>query len=249
MTAALQAATSESEWTVGLLGGFRVRDAGRPVELSGDAERLVAFLALQSSRVPRAFAAGSLWMDCSQHRAFGNLRATLFRLRRGARGLVTADARTIALGPGTAVDITGITAWGDAVIAARPPANGAAVDALRPLATELLPGWDDEWTLVERERIRQLCLHRLEELADELTLLRRYALAIQASLMAIGSDPLRESAHRRLIRAHLAEGNAAEALRAYGNLERLLATELGIAPTQPFAELAASVHHLVPSLD
>lgn len=249
MTAAVQATPAEPAWTVGLLGGFRVRDGGHLVDLSGDAERLVAFLALQPSRVPRAFAAGSLWTDCSQHRAFGNLRATLFRLRRGARGLVTADTRTIALGPDTAVDIAGIAAWGDAVVGARPPANGAAVDALRPLGTELLPGWDDEWTLVERERIRQLCLHRLEELADELIDLRRYTLAIQAALMAIGADPLRESAHRRLIRAHLAEGNTAEALRAYRNLEQLLAAELGIAPTRSFAELAASVHHLVASLD
>ncbi len=248
MTAAVQATPSEQAWSVGLLGGCRVLDSGRPVDLTTDAERLVAFLALRASRVPRAYAAGSLWMECSQHRAFGNLRATLFRLRRDALGLVSADSRTIALSTGTRVDIDSIADWGDRTGVAGSKRKGVSVDALRPLALELLPGWDDEWTLVERERIRQLCLHRLEEIADGLIDGRRYSLAIQAALMAISSDPLRESAHRRLIRAHLAEGNAAEALRAYRSFEHLLGTELGIAPTQPFAEMATSVQHLVATL-
>jgi len=248
MTAAVPEAPPDPEWRVDLLGGFRVCDGGGPIELSADAERLVAFLALQARRVPRAHAAGSLWMECSQHRAFGNLRVTLFRLRRDAAGLVNADNRTVGLDPETLVDINRIAGWGDATLIDRPH-NGATVDDLRPLGLELLAGWDDEWTVVERERIRQLSLHRLEEIADRLIDRRRPALAIQAALMAIGSDPLRESAHRRLIRAHLAEGNVAEALRSYRNLEDLLSTELGIAPTQLFGEIAASVEHLVPSLD
>ncbi|HEX9643648.1 MAG TPA: hypothetical protein VGC11_06595, partial [Acidimicrobiia bacterium] len=50
-------------WTVTLLGGFGLRDGGGVVELPTDAQRVVAFLALQHQRVPRAYVAGSLWLD------------------------------------------------------------------------------------------------------------------------------------------------------------------------------------------
>ena len=44
-------------------------------------------------------------------------------------------------------------------------------------------------------------------------------------------EPLRESAHRAVIRAHLAEGNRAAALRQYAQLRRLLHAELGAEPS------------------
>jgi DNA-binding SARP family transcriptional activator len=256
-TTAHQAREGSSAWSVGLLGGFRLLDAGQPLDLSTDAQRLVAFLALSGTRVTRVHASGRLWMDRSQERAFANLRASLYRIRRTAGGLVNADARTVGLSPDIEVDIDLIGRWGDELIGLADGRNGHArnghtIEDLRPLALELLPGWDDEWTVIERERIRQLCLHRLEEIADRLVDLHCYPLAIQAALTAIRFDPLRESAHRRLIRAHLGEGNSAEALRAYKAFEDLLANELGLPPTQRFGEIArdlGSVHHLVTSFD
>ncbi|MGH8905014.1 MAG: AfsR/SARP family transcriptional regulator [Egibacteraceae bacterium] len=50
----------------------------------------------------------------------------------------------------------------------------------------------------------------------------RYSQAIDAGLAAIAGEPLRESAHRALIRAYLAEGNPSEALRQYRIYRRLL---------------------------
>ena len=46
---------------------------------------------------------------------------------------------------------------------------------------------------------------------------------IEAALQAIAGDPLRESAHRCLIRAHLAEGNVSEARRQVHSYAALLA--------------------------
>ncbi|MGW0994230.1 bacterial transcriptional activator domain-containing protein [Streptomyces sp. NPDC002523] len=45
------------------------------------------------------------------------------------------------------------------------------------------------------------------------------------------SDVLRESAHRALLRAHLAEGNLAEARRAYRACEEIFERELGVIPS------------------
>jgi DNA-binding SARP family transcriptional activator len=88
--------------------------------------------------------------------------------------------------------------------------------------------------LAEREQLRQLRLHTLEWLCDRLSALGRHGQGIQAGLAAVAGDPLRESAWRALIRAHLAEGNRNEALRCQQAFRRRLADELGAAPTAEF---------------
>jgi DNA-binding SARP family transcriptional activator len=47
----------------------------------------------------------------------------------------------------------------------------------------------------------------------------------------VAAEPLRESGHRALIAVHLAEGNPGEALRQYAVFRKLLAEELGLAPS------------------
>ena len=79
----------------------------------------------------------------------------------------------------------------------------------------LLPGWYDDWVVLERERLRQLQLHALDRLAAALLAAEEPGRALDAALVAVQADPLRESAHRIVVRIHLREGNALEALRAY----------------------------------
>jgi DNA-binding SARP family transcriptional activator len=50
---------------------------------------------------------------------------------------------------------------------------------------------------------------------------------------------LRESAHRVLIRAHLAEGNLGEAVRQYDFFAGVLHESLGIAPTDALRTLVS----------
>ena len=59
------------------------------------------------------------------------------------------------------------------------------------------------------------------------------------------SDPLRETAHRALIRVFLAEGNAFEAVRQYRLCRALTLRHLG---TEPSEETARLVRHLAPGL-
>ncbi len=48
-----------------------------------------------------------------------------------------------------------------------------------------------------------------------------------------------------LIRAHLAEGNQAEALRDFERYEHLLGSELGLRPTPLVSELVAGLRAIV----
>ena len=84
---------------------------------------------------------------------------------------------------------------------------------------------------MEQESFRQRRLHALERGADLLCRAGRYHDALTAGLGAVRSEPLRESAHRRVIQVHLAEDNHAEALRQYDHYRHLLARELGLAPS------------------
>ena len=84
------------------------------------------------------------------------------------------------------------------------------------LSADLLPDWyDDDWVLVEREQYHQLRLHALEAMCARLTSIGRFGQAVQAGLAAVQGEPLRESAHYILIKAHLAAGNRWEATRQY----------------------------------
>ena len=91
--------------------------------------------------------------------------------------------------------------------------------------------WDDEWLIADRERIRQMRLNALELLSERLAAEGRYGPAVEAALMAIADDPLRESARRTLIRAHLAQGNIHDALGQYATYRDILRDDLGLDPS------------------
>ena len=61
--------------------------------------------------------------------------------------------------------------------------------------------------------------------------------AVQAGLAAVAGEPLRESAHRILIEAYLAEGNVAEAIRQYASYRHTLYDELGVEPSPAMSSL------------
>jgi DNA-binding SARP family transcriptional activator len=102
---------------------------------------------------------------------------------------------------------------------------------------ELLPGWHDEWLLVEREELRQRQLHALEFGARRLIDRARYGEAILFLLAALRAEPLRESAHRLVIEAHLGEGNQSEARRQWQIYAHLVRERLGAAPSFHWRDL------------
>jgi DNA-binding SARP family transcriptional activator len=225
---------------VSLLRGFALRASGESLEVPLMLQRLVAFLALQERPVHRVFVAGTLWIGADDERAAASLRTTLWRLSRAAPGLVRSDGTTLALSLSVGVDL-----W-DASERARlliehPDEHCQEDLELLGRSGELLPDWYDDWLLIERERFRQLRLHALETLSRALTAGGRYAHAADAGLAAVACEPLRESAHRAVINAYLAEGNAVEALRHYQIFRTLLADSVGLEPSGRMEMLMSSV--------
>ena len=67
----------------------------------------------------------------------------------------------------------------------------------------------------------------------------RFAKAIDVGLAAIEAEPLRESAHRRVIEVHMSEGNVHEARRHFEWCADMLRTQLGIEPSPSLTALCS----------
>jgi DNA-binding SARP family transcriptional activator len=216
-----------------LLDGFELRTAGVTVELRPASQRVLAFLALAGKSVGRSYTAFRLWPDKSEDRALANLRSALWRLPQQRAPLVEATPLQVRLHHDIWVDARdGIRELRDAAL---DEVIGDRHDAT--VSGELLPEWYDDWIVVERERLRQLRVHALEEACGRLLAQGRVPDAIDVGLRAVSMEPLRESAHRLVIEAHLAEGNVGEALRQYERCRRQLEQDLGVRPSNAVTAL------------
>src|ERR1700686_5010837 len=145
-----------------LLKGFQLTAGGEPVPLPGGAERLLALLSLNERPLRRNSVAGILWADATEERASGNLRTMIWRSRRPGLDLVESDGAALRLAPGVAVDVREMSSQAERLLGA-----GRCLDADyddSTLTGDLLPFWDDDWVVIDRERLRQLRLHALERL-------------------------------------------------------------------------------------
>lgn len=221
-----------------LLGGFSLMGGTQEIELPLSAQRLVAFLALRERPISRAYLAGTLWPDCSSERSLADLRMALWRTNHSGSPVVEAAGMRLRLRPEVQVDVRTLIDLGRATAgnAARRVAARLGL-SWSELSMDLLPDWYDDWLVDDREGVRQLRLHALELLTAELSSNGRHAEAIQAALAAVRIEPLRETAHAALIRAHLAEGNRSEAVRQFHRCRELLWQELGVEPSESIISL------------
>lgn len=231
------------------MGGFRMRSDDRAVELPLGAQRLVSYLALERSWVARVHAAEMLWPDSRRRQAGANFRTALWRVRGEAGdGVVWTEPGRLALATTVAVDVRDVAKEARALISA-PVSQDAELPAVNAetvsrLSTRLLPGWYDDWVVLEQERWDQLRLHALEAAAEVLLCRGQHMLALEAGLVAARSELFRESAHRVIIRVYLAEGNVGAAMQHYRDYQRKLRRELNLAPTTAMDEL---MHPLIAS--
>lgn len=222
-----------------MLGHFRLVAGGKQLQFGRCSQRLLALLALRPAGIERDLVAGLLWPRVAESYAHACLRSALHRIARSGASLVCVGGRDLRLADDAAVDF-----YEGQLLATRlvgrhlHEAMDLAVDKLSLLATDLLPGWYEEWVVLEAESWRQLRLHALEALAYALCRRERFGEACSAAAAAIAGDPLRETARAVMIRIHLAEGNRSEAIREFDRYRHLVLRDLGREPTEPLRDLA-----------
>jgi len=230
-----------------LLGGFELRVEGTAVTVPTASERIVAFLALHDGQASRPLVAGTLWPNAPEDKSRGSLRSAIWRLQVVAKGVVQATTTNLRLAASVRVDIDECRDL--AARSAEQPKDCTDRDArmlCAMLSADLLPGWYEDWVILESERWRQVRLHDLETVARRLIDVGRYADAVLVALEAKDAEPLRESARAVLIEAHLRQGNRNEALRQYETYRKVMAEELGLEPTGRLHQLVEGLEQVSP---
>jgi len=95
----------------------------------------------------------------------------------------------------------------------------------------------EDWTLAERERLRERFLTVLTELAECYARQGRYRRAIARCRRVLVADACRETVYARLMRYHYYAGEQSQALRTYERCCQVLADEMGVEPLPQTAAL------------
>lgn len=225
------------------LGGLSLKLGGEAVSglASRKAEALLVYLASTQRPHSRDALADLLWDERSQAQAQNNLRVLLSSLRQrlGPHLLITRQTVALNLEAAHWLDAAEMQAHLAAV-----RQYGASRDAAVHLeqAVSLYRGdflegvfWRDcqrfeEWVVVERERLQRLVLEALEALAVFHLHRQEYDRGIAHATRLLALDPLRESAHRQMMRLLARQGQRGAALAQYETCRQTLADELGLEP-------------------
>ncbi|HKP57324.1 MAG TPA: BTAD domain-containing putative transcriptional regulator, partial [Polyangiales bacterium] len=231
-----------------LLGGFAVADAnGGTIRLSTrKAEALLALLALPvGSSQARDRVCALLWPEVPDTQARHSLRQTLFHMRKAlapAPAALASDARSLQL---VAEHVRVDAAHFEACVARG--TREALVEAWRCYRGDLLEGVAvdeapfEHWLRCERERLRQLFSEALTRLVAIDSEEARYTEAIHACTRLLQLEPLREEAHRSMMRLLVQQGRRAAALQHYRDLARMLREELDAEPDHLTQQLHAEI--------
>lgn len=222
-----------------LFGGFRIAEGTTPLTgfTYSKGKALLAYLAVTGQACRRETLAALLWSELPDSEARTNLRVVLSNLRQFLAPALLITRETVGLDP-RSVQWIDVVAFQQALEQSRRTMDigqlQAAVDLYRG---ELLAGFTvpsaplfDEWVAGQRERLRQLALFALHELAMEYVARRTYLAGIETLNQLLTLDPWREEAHRQLMELYARSGQRSAALAQYARCRQVLADELGIAP-------------------
>lgn len=203
-----------------VLGGWDLDCGGRPFTVQLRSQRLIALLAV-AGPMPRAVICGRLWPESSEAHALDSLRVTIHHVGRDLPGLLATRDSTVSLARGVAVDLDRVRAGLVDGVAGPEPGGWPGAEP------ELLPGWYDEWVLLEQDRLRAQRIRRHVRQAQQLFDAGDLRGAVDSAGRSLALDPLDEWSLEVLVRAQLGLGAACAARRALVSFHRALQQEFG----------------------
>ena len=239
---------------VHLLGGFNLQYNGQEAKAL-QTERLTLFLAylFLNSETPRSRRqlAFLFWPDSTEEQARTNLRNLIHLLRRALPEIdsfLEMDSQSVRWRSEASIRLD-VKQFRDALAAAKSAKDESArvqhlqeaVDAYRG---ELLPGFYEDWILVQREEFHQAFLGALTQLAKLLEDARQYEEAIEVVNRLIRADSLNETAYGHSMRLHALKDDRAGALQVYHTCVTVLKRELDLEPS---AEIKSLYEQLIQS--
>lgn len=235
--------------SIGLLGPFELAlQDGRILRLPKKTQGLLAFLIMEQGRpLPREKLAMLLWGNSATEQARQSLRQCLASLRvtlgPELASPVAADTTTVMF--------SGSERWTIDIVKFEATCRSTDVTSLEAAAAlcrgEFLSGLQipvepfTDWLTVQRQRIALLHLDTLQSLALARAEVGNLDGALAAANHMVALDPLREDAHRLLMRLLAVSGNRVGALKQHERCVETLRNELGIAPDAETEQLAETI--------
>jgi DNA-binding SARP family transcriptional activator len=232
-------------YSFALLGRFEARSAAGdwPQMESRRLQQIVAYLLLFADRPHhRDVLSATLWTESDPKRSRKNLRQSIWQLQKlpGRAGRSTP----LLLTEKDWVQVNPAAVWLDAAQLVR------AYDRIRTVAPEqiseaearglmnaadlyrgnLLDGWDEDWCVHERERLRAVYISLLEKLVGWCEASNRLDAGLAYGHTLLQHDRAHERAHWRVMRLHQLSGNRTGALRQFEKCRTALDEELGVEP-------------------
>lgn len=221
-----------------LLGSFEIIANNRklPKPATQKSQSLLAYLVLHRHAPPvtREFLAGLFWGDRPDSKARGSLATALWHIHRCLPGnpLLT-EGETVRFDPHAdlCLDVEEFTAC----------LTRDDVTAVTLYRGDLLDGFYDDWIVDERYRLESLYCEALVRLMSAHEAADRFQDALTTAENLLRRDPLREDAHRLVMRAHCHLGQRNSALTHYQNCRDTILAELGTEPMEETTDLYRSI--------
>jgi predicted ATPase/DNA-binding SARP family transcriptional activator len=239
---------------ISLLGELTIRKG--EIQVSGlpsrAAEALFIYLACRQKPITREKLAELLWAERSTPQALTNLRTILTALRRELDDYLIVTRDTLAFQPesNAVIDIfefeRGLKDLGfpDRASALSPSELETLRLTLDLYRGDFLDGFHlrdglgfEEWSILERERLKRLARDGFRALALALLESGLYAQGLVAASKWTRLDPYDEEACRAQMWLLMRTGQRPAALRSYQTLKKKLDDELNVPPASATAEL------------
>jgi len=217
-----------------LLGKFDVRRDGKSITIaSRPAQSLFAYLILSAGTSHRREKlAGFLWPDSLEETARDNLRHALWRMRKALPSnpnaeFILADDLSVAFNASAeySLDVAELEKLSESTSA------DELMAVLSEYHGELLPGFYDEWVVLEREHLNSIFEHKMARLMSLLQDERRWLDILDwgERWIKLGQKP--EPAYRALMTAHAVKGDMSKVAATYERCVKSL-REFGIEPSE-----------------
>lgn len=219
---------------VRLTGTFAIKCDSKPVTLSSrTAQSLFAYLILTAGNLHRREKlAGMFWPDETEEKARAYLRNELWRIRKTLSKISNVEyflasdlTITFNQAPPFWLDVAEFKNQNDTT------STEELMQALSHYQGELLPGFYEDWVVLEREHLQTLFERKLAQLLGLLEEQQRWSDILEWAERWISLGQAPESAYRYLIIAYNASGDQGKALSTYKRCVQAL-RELDLEPSE-----------------
>jgi DNA-binding SARP family transcriptional activator len=221
---------------VKLLGQFEVRLDGIAIDIpSRTAQSLLAYLISNPGiSFRREQLAGVLWPDSTEANSKGYLRNAIWRIRKTLKDISSDNSDYIL---SNKINITfnhKLPFWVDTQALEKSKGQSAQelLEETSLYHGELLPGFYEDWVVLERERLRTVFDRKMHRLLQFLIDEKSWEQVIEQAERWISLGETPEPAYRALMIAYASLGDKGKALTTFMRCLDALEHELGVGPTE-----------------